>query len=220
MRRLLTTLALLALATGPAAAGPGHEHGHGHGHAHPDPGAKTLQALGAVLPPYETVRAALAKGDAAAAAAAAPALAKAARAHDLGAVADHADKIAGADLQAARAAFAALSAPLAETVLGHTAARKAFRVFDCAAAPGRWIQRGGQPVNPYHDGEQRQCAERVEAGHHPHGEKKGHDHAEKDHPHAEKGHPHGDKAHPHAAKDHPHGEKDQGHREKDHGHRH
>lgn len=168
LRELLLTMAMM---TGPALAQDGHGHGHGHGegqghghgHAkgedHHGPG----QAIGAILPTYLRIQKALATDTLTDIPKAAEALAKAARTHHIDELAGLAEKLKGASLVDDRAAFRPISEGVVVAVLNHPPARKAFRVFDCAAAPGRWVQVRKEPQNPFQDGNLRTCGTPVEA---------------------------------------------------------
>ena len=150
MRIAIACCLALFVAT-PSWAGEGHDH-KGHGHAH-----DTAKTLGAILPPYLRIQEALASDSTKGIAAAAKKLAAAAHKHHLKSVAEHAAKLGGVSLQADRAAFLALSGPVADAVLAHPAAKTAYTVFDCGQAPGRWVQQGNKPLNPYRGGALRAC---------------------------------------------------------------
>ena len=142
--------------------GDGHDHdkGHGKGEGH---GHDETQALGAILPPYLRIQRALTTGNLTDIPKAAAALAKAAHTYHLAELAPLAEALKGASLADDRAAFRVLSESVVVEVLEHAAARKAYQVFDCAAAPGRWVQEGKVPKNPYQDGDLRSCGVAVEA---------------------------------------------------------
>jgi|JI10StandDraft_1071094.scaffolds.fasta_scaffold34549_2 hypothetical protein len=166
-------MVLVLLLAGGAAAQEGHGHGHGEGHGHgkghgtghshgDDHTHGPAQALGALMPPYLRIQRALASDALADIPKAAAALAKAAHKHHMPELAALAEKLKGTALAEDRAAFRPISDGVAVAVLAHAPARKAYQVFDCAAAPGLWVQQGKEPKNPYQDGDLRTCGVAVE----------------------------------------------------------
>lgn len=161
---LLITSPVLAGEGHDHAKGRGHDHAKGHAHGHAEGHAHgAAKALGAVLPPYLRIQRALASDKTDGIAPAATKLVATARKHHLAQVAEHAAKLDGKSIEADRAAFRALSKAVARIVISHPPARAAYHVFDCAQAPGIWVQQSKTPLNPYQGGKLRGCGKPVSA---------------------------------------------------------
>lgn len=153
-----TLFALAALLAPPAAsAAPGHHHGPQEEQILTGPAA----VLSDVLKPYFEVRQALLRDDLPEARKWAGMLMRSAKAHKQSELAQAAFAFKDATLPSARRAFLAVSALVIAAVEAFPPARATLKVFDCEAAPGRWLQVGSMPTNPYHSGELRTCGVEV-----------------------------------------------------------
>ena len=140
-------------------AAPGHDHGPKA--ASPTSGPTVV--LAAIIKPYLKVRQSLVQDDLPEAIKWAGMLYRAAQTHKLPKLAEAAMRFKDARLPAARAAFRDVSDIVIAAVEAFPPARASMKIYDCAQAPGQWLQIGSMPTNPYQGGELRQCGEEIPA---------------------------------------------------------
>ncbi|MGK0360757.1 MAG: hypothetical protein ACI9U2_003071 [Bradymonadia bacterium] len=154
--RLIALFVLLST-TSIAFAAPGHDH---DAKAAVDPNDPAI-VLAKLVKPYLKVRQALVEDDLPEARKWAGMLMLAAKKNHQPELATAAFKFKDADLVAARLAFRGVSALVIAAMEAYPPARVSMAVYDCDKAPGRWLQIGSVPTNPYQGGALRGCGTEI-----------------------------------------------------------